>query len=225
MFLSGCVPFDKIYSHNFSSGYFKLKTPGNNPENVYIDLRDDSVLVYKFSGKTPVLTDIKPANRVDINAINPGNYLNKNSLTKTSFDFDLSTVPVKFRPEQGDVPSQLSASVNGVFYAGIRKDFFKILTRKSVLNETNSFLRHTGVDFGLFAGMGITPVNPTVTMNRTVQEYDGIVFQKGIAAFFTFENMSVGLGLGFDNLIDRNKDIWIYNQKPWIGIVLGVANF
>lgn len=138
---------------------------------------------------------------------------------------DLSTVPIKFRPAQGDVPSQLNATVNGVLYAGFRKDFFKIITHTSELNETYSFIRQTGFDFGPFAGIGITFVNPTVTMNQTVQEYDGVVFQKGIAAFLTYENMSVGIALGFDNLIDKNKTTWIYNQKPWIGIVIGVANF
>jgi hypothetical protein len=225
LFITGCVPFDKIYSHDFSPGYFKLKSPGKEPENIYIDLKDDSVLVYQFSGKRPLLSDIELTKRVDINKIIPGDYLYNSSLVKASFDFDLSTVPVKFRPEQGDVPSQMNASVNGVLYAGFRKDFFKILTHTSELNETNSFVRQTGFDFGLFAGLGITMVNPTVTMNQTTQEYDGIVFQKGFAVFFTFENMSVGIGLGFDNLIDKNKNIWIYNQKPWIGIVLGVANF
>jgi hypothetical protein len=164
-------------------------------------------------------------NSANINSVKPGSYLYKSTLQKTSVDFDLSTVPVKFRSARGDVPSQLSASVNGIIYVGFRKDFFKILTRTSELNETNSFVRQTGFDFGLFAGMGITPVNPTVTMNRIAQEYDGIVFQKGFAVFLTFENMSIGIGLGFDNLIDKNKNIWIYNQKPWIGVVLGVANF
>jgi len=62
-------------------------------------------------------------------------------------------------------------------------------------------------------------------MNKTFQEYDGIVFQKGVSVFATYENMSVGIALGFDNLMDHNKGIWIYNNKPWIGIVIGIANF
>jgi hypothetical protein len=37
--------------------------------------------------------------------------------------------------------------------------------------------------------------------------------------------MSVGLAIGFDNLVDKNKSVWIYNQKPYIGLVIGIANF
>jgi hypothetical protein len=124
-----------------------------------------------------------------------------------------------------DVPPQLNANANGILYAGYRKDFFKIKSHPAQLHNKNAILRHTGFDFGLFAGIGISPVNSTVTSNFTSQEYDGIVFQKGASVFFTFENMSVGLALGFDNLLDKNKSAWIYNQKPWLGIVLGIANF
>lgn len=222
----GCVPFDKIYSHDFSSGYYKLKAPGANPGNVYIDLREDSVWIFPLSGgKSTEKPEKNSYNSININSVKPGSPLYNSTLVKTSVDMDLSTVPIKFRPAQGDVPSQLNATVNGVLYAGFRKDFFKIITHTSELNETYSFIRQTGFDFGPFAGIGITFVNPTVTMNQTVQEYDGVVFQKGIAAFLTYENMSVGIALGFDNLIDKNKTTWIYNQKPWIGIVIGVANF
>lgn len=48
---------------------------------------------------------------------------------------------------------------------------------------------------------------------------------KGFSVFGTYENMSVGFAIGFDNLIGHDKSIWIYNQKPWIGLVLGIANF
>jgi hypothetical protein len=98
-------------------------------------------------------------------------------------------------------------------------------SRFSKINEVYRFVRHTGFDFGLFAGIGISPINPTVTENNTMQEYDGIVFQKGFSAFATYENMSLGLAVGFDNLLDNNKSIWIYNNKPWFGIILGIANF
>ena len=225
LLLTGCAPFDKIYSHDFSSGNFKLKTPGELPENVYLTLKDDSVVVFRLSGKRTGTIDKSSCNGININSVIPGSFLYNSTLVKTSVDLDLSTVLLKFRPTRGDVPAQLNTHVNGLIYAGFRKDFFKIQTHSNELNETNSFVRHIGFDIGLFAGIGITPVNPTVTMNMTIQEYDGIIFQKGISVFATYENMSVGLAFGFDNLIDKNKIIWIYNQKPWIGIALGIANF
>jgi hypothetical protein len=224
--VAGCMPFDKIVSHDFNSGFFKLKTPESNPENVYLNLMDDSIVVYPFTGEGKLIRpDINTFHGINISSIKSGSYLYNSTFVKTSVDIDLSTALLKFRPAMADVAPQLSANLNGIFYTGFRKDFYRIKSHISQISAVNTFVRHTGFDFGIFAGIGITPVNSTVTMNRTTQEYDGIVFQKGFSIFATYESMSIGLALGFDNLLDNNKNIWIYNQKPWIGLVLGIANF
>lgn len=93
-----------------------------------------------------------------------------------------------------------------------------------VSGET-SYIRQVGFDVGFFAGLGLTFMNPTVTDNKITQEYDGMVFQKGVAGFVTFDNMSVGLTIGFDNLLNKNRSSWIYNQKPYLGLVIGISNF
>jgi hypothetical protein len=222
----GCLPFDKIYSHDFNDGFFKLKSSGKKTENIYLNITDDSLKVYSVQKENKFkLSDTSAFSGVNLKSILPGNVLCNSTLVKTSADIDLSTAILKFRPASGNVPSQLSTNVNGIFYTGFRKDFFKLKSSFSELHEMSLFIRHTGFDFGFFAGIGITPVTPTVTMNRTIQEYDGIVFQKGFSVFGTYENMSVGFAIGFDNLIGHDKSIWIYNQKPWIGLVLGIANF
>jgi hypothetical protein len=221
-----CVPFDKIYSHEFNSGYFKLKSYGSKPEKIYLNLTEDSLFVYPvIKNNKSVISDTAGIRADKISSVSPGSDFYQSTFIKTSADVDLSTVIVKYRPAVANVQSQLNSNVNAILYAGFRKDFFRIKSHTSPIRDLNTFIRHTGFDFGFFAGIGITPVNPTVTMNRTTQEYDGIVFQKGISVFGTFENMSIGIALGFDNLLDNNKNIWIYNQKPWIGIVLGIANF
>lgn len=222
----GCVPFDKIYTHDFASGYYKLKAEGSEPAEIYLSLQEDSLTIYPAIKKDKlVLSDTSAILSGKISSAESGSCFYNSVFVRTSADLDLSTVILKFRPAVADVPSQLSSNVNGIFYAGFRKDFFRVKSHFSPLHDVNSFVRHTGFDFGLFAGIGITPVTPTVTMNRTAQEYDGMVFQKGVSVFATFENMSVGLALGFDNLLDDNKDIWIYNWKPWVGIAIGIANF
>lgn len=223
---AACLPFDKIYSHDFDDGYFKLKSSGKKAENIYLNITDDSLKVYSVQKENKFkLSDTIAFSEVNLKSIVPGNVLFNSTFVKTSADIDLSTAILKFRPASGNVPSQLSTNVNGIIYTGFRKDFFKLKSSFSELHEMSSFIRHTGFDFGFFAGIGITPVTPTVTMFRTIQEYDGIVFQKGFSVFGTFENMSVGLALGFDNLLDKNKAIWIFNNKPWFGLVLGIANF
>ncbi len=224
--ISGCTPFDKIYSHEFSSGYFELKTPDAKPEYVYLSLKEDSLLVFKANRNMRTgIPDKSNSQGININSVSPGSYLYNSTFVKTSADIDLSTVLLKFRPVAGDVPSQLSSNINGIFYTGLRKDYFKLKSSLSELNELSSFVRHTGFDLGFFAGIGITPLNPTVTMNRITQEYDGMIFQKGFSIFVTYEDMSIGIALGFDTLLDHNKNIWVFNNKPWIGLAFGIANF
>jgi hypothetical protein len=38
---------------------------------------------------------------------------------------------------------------------------------------------------GLMVGLGSTPMNASVTQNQIQTEYDGLVFQKGIAVFLS----------------------------------------
>lgn len=225
LFCYGCAPWDELTSHDFDNDYYRLKSPDKETKIAYVKRIEDSIIVYPVSDYKSGYPDTVNCFRTSLKLIDPRNQLYNSTLVRTSFDFDLSTALLKLRPAAGDVPTQLSANLNGLVYGGFRTDYFKFKTTYSELNEISTSIRHTGFDFGFFAGIGITPVNPTVTMGETIQEYDGIVFQKGIAFFVTYANMSVGISLGFDNLLDKNKNIWIYNNKPWIGLVLGIANF
>jgi hypothetical protein len=48
------------------------------------------------------------------------------------------------------------------------------------------------------------------------------VLTKGIAGIIGLNNLTAGLAVGWDNLLDRNKKHWIYQGKPWIGFVFGL---
>jgi hypothetical protein len=221
-----CVPAEKIVRHDFDSGYYKLKTPGAEPSRVYVNAINDSIDVYPVitEGKNeyPNTTSFKG---ISIIKIKKGDYFYRSCFINKSIDVDLTTVIMKYRPPQGGVPNQLSSNINASIYAGFRKDFYKAIPYLSPLHEETSYIRQIGIDAGIFAGIGITPINPTVTRNIVNQEYDGMVFQKGVAAFITFDNMSVGVAIGFDNLLDNNKTSWVYNQKPYLGLIIGISNF
>jgi hypothetical protein len=225
LFSFSCVPVQKLARHDFDSGFYKLKRPGTVPSPVYINVLDDSIVVYPLlknkDNKTP---DISCLNGIKINNIKQDNYFYRCCFIKNSVDVDLASVILKYRPATAGIPNQLSSNVNAALYVGLRKDFYKVIPYKTPLQE-EPYIRQIGFDAGIFAGLGITPVNPTVTHNAITQEYDGMIFQKGIAGFITFDNMSVGLALGFDSLLDKNKTSWVYNQKPYIGLVIGISNF
>jgi hypothetical protein len=221
-----CVPVEKIARHEFDSGFYKLKTEKEDVSSVYINVIKDSIVVY------PLINERKnnaPDNHsfkgINIASIKPGNYFYRSCFVNKSVDIDLTTVILKYRPSRSEVPNQLSSNINASIYVGFRKDFFKAIPYVSPLQEESSYIRQIGFDAGIFAGIGITPVNPTVTRNTVNQEYDGMVFQKGVAAFVTFDKISVGIALGFDNLLDKNKSSWIYNNKSYLGLTLGISNF
>ena len=177
-----CAPVEKIASHEFVTGYYHLKTLNNESSKVYLDVIEDSIIVYPVindGGKIDVDTS---SFRICISVRSKPERILRNRFIKKSFDLDLNTVLLKYRPARGDIPNQLNANLNASFYIGFRKDYFKMITKTSKLHEESTYCRHLGFDLGLFAGIGITPINPTVTGNDVEQEYDGIVFQKGIGA-------------------------------------------
>lgn len=71
-----------------------------------------------------------------------------------------------------------------------------------------------GYDYGIFAGSGVTPVNPFTTNNKTVNDYSGMIFQLGIAGFLESNIASFGLSVGFDHLLNSDREIWVYQNRP-----------
>jgi hypothetical protein len=221
-----CVPVEKMARHDFTSGFYKLKTPGDEPARVYTTVIGDSVVVYPMikEGKNES-PDISSLKGISIKNIKSGKYLYRSCFVKNSIDVDLTTLILKYRPPRSGVPGQLNYNLNAALYIGLRRDFYKVVPYRSPLNHDISFIRQIGFDAGVFAGIGSSFLSPTNTDNKITQEYDGMIFQKGVAGFITFDNISVGLAVGFDNLLDKNKSVWIYNQKPYVGLVIGISNF
>ena len=57
---------------------------------------------------------------------------------------------------------------------------------------------------------------------RHGDEYTGFVLSRGIAAMAGISNLTVGIGVGWDNLTDRDRTIWIYQHKAWYGVTIGL---
>ena len=223
---AGCVSLGKLSRHDFDSGFYKLKVPGSKSSHVYTEVVDDSVIVY------PVVTEGKkdfPNTSMGMglktSRVKPDNYFFKSTFISNSLDLDLTSILFKSRHSRDDVPNQFSADLDLALYLGFRKDFYKIVAPIQTFDQGNSKIRQIGFDLGVFAGIGSTPVNPTVTNNKVTQTYDAMIFQKGIAGFISINRMSFGLALGYDNLFDKNKSSWIYNQKPYIGLIISVSSF
>ena len=223
---AGCVSLGKLTRHDFDSGFYKLKVQGAASSRVYAEVAEDSIIV------CPVTSDGKKefpntssSMSTRVSRIKKDNYFYRSSFTNNSVDIDLTSIIFKSRHSRDDVPNQFSADLDVAVYAGFRKDFYNIVSPVHPFHEEKSFIRQIGFDLGIFAGIGSSPINPTVTNNKVSQEYDAMIFQKGFAGFISISKISVGLAVGFDNLLDKSKSSWIYNQKPYLGLIISVSSF
>ncbi len=134
-----------------------------------------------------------------------------------SLDVDVFTTPFKYRAARGEVPAQLNTTFNGGFYFGYRRDHYIFHTRSNNAN------RKFGYGAGGFFGLGSVFINPTFVQNNINFEYDAFALSYGFAVTGGYGRLNSGIALGFDFLTDMNKNFWIYEYKPWIGVVFGIS--
>jgi len=138
------------------------------------------------------------------------------------FEVSFIVLPLKIRPSVKEVPTQLNCDFNGSIYAGYSKNRYKI----NYLNhDTGLYLRKISnyeFSYGLFLGVGNTFISPTTTNHAIHDEYDGVVLQKGIAISLGYNNLKAGIALGMDNLLGKDRKNWIYENKPYLALSLGL---
>lgn len=219
-FLSSCSVFKKTAKWELSDGFYIQKT-SSEKRKVFVDVVDDEVKIYptkKENNEKIIDTLTYQTFHPEFESIGKIDF----SLTQKNFDIDFITIPLKFRFAEKDVPSQLNPNINGAVYIGYRTDVYDIDYYKNPLKRSVREIQRIGYSFGIFSGFGNTFMSPTNTFYRMEQEYDGVVWTKGVAGFIAFNNFNVGITIGFDNLLDRNRNIWIYESKPWIGVGFGL---
>jgi hypothetical protein len=193
----------------------------NAVQRVYVDLCESGVTCYSVqyvNGQNSIDTTDKRsfAQLIDTACIS------KAIFHKHSFDFDFITIPLKLRPDQGDVPAQLNTHLNGALYAGYRNDRFTLAYKADPLKRSFQSINHFGVSVGFFSGIGGTFISPTTTNFQLDKEYDGVVWCNGVAAFIAMNRFTVGLACGIDYLTDKNRSLWIYQNKPWAALAFGL---
>jgi hypothetical protein len=140
----------------------------------------------------------------------------------SSLDLDALTILFKYRPYTAGVPNQLNTNFNGAGYLGYRSDYYLLSYDKNPLNAYQRRMSHFAYSIGLFAGLGATSINHSMTNEQVQSDYDGVVITKGIAGLIGVGNLTFGAAIGLDHLIDRNHTLWIYQGKPWVGFTVGL---
>ena len=218
--LSGCAVLKPSAKYQFSDGYYRSKGMGK-VHKVYIHNQEDEIKAYPVTaGRHPIDTSMLPP--VIYGQAEPVNKEKMPVFMKGSFDIDFLTIPIKYRFPVADAPRQLNANLNGGLYIGYRKDFYILRYDVSPIGVSARATTHLGFSAGGYFGFGNTFVTQYVTKGLVQSEYDGVVFNRGFAAIVALNRFTAGIALGWDRLLDRNRRYWIYNNRPWLGVVLGL---
>ncbi len=214
-----CSTLEKASQHGFQSGYYKMRSDQTPAQKVYVDRTEDKVEVYQAPHKKPDLDD-SFGFTLNSEESEPGKKL---SFTKSSLDIDLATILMKYRPSVQGLPSQLTSDLNISLYAGWRRDQYRRSCTTDPLGRHINRMSSRGFDIGLFGGLGTTAITPFTTQNKREYEYSGMILQSGIAGFLEFNIASFGFALGWDYLVHSDREVWIYQNKPWLGFMVGIA--
>ena len=217
--LTSCNTLEKASTHGLNSGYYKLKTDTIKPQRVYLDVTDEKIEVYHQIESQPDKKQFLtiPLNTTDSTVFSPMVF------KKQSLDVDITSIILKYRPSVYGLPAQLTTDINMALYVGWRYDYYHITSKRDPLGRSYHKISNCGYDFGVFAGPGATLISPFTTQNKKTDEYSGMIIQTGIAGFIESNVASFGFALGYDYLLNPDRKIWIYNNKPWVGFVVGIA--
>jgi hypothetical protein len=219
VFLTSCNTLEKSSMHGFNSGYYKLESKQKSDQNVYVDVTDEKIDVYHQTKKQPdtnpfLTIPLIPSDSIQISPV---------VFKKESLDIDITAILLKYRPSVYGLPGQMTTDFNIGLYAGWRYDSYKIVSRRDPLDKNHHKINNWGYDFGLFAGPGATLLSPFTTQNKVTDEYSGMIIQTGIAGFIESNLASFGIAVGFDSLLNSDREVWIYDKKPWVGFIVGIA--
>lgn len=211
LLLTGCATLQNKAKYELTDGRYKLKI-ANKKFDCYVENNADSLIINNLSSK--ISTSLPEKMQVSLPI--------KQRLIKSSLDVDILTALFKLRPQVKNIlPAQINTNFNGNIYFGHRTDVYQIHYKKNPLGISQRHINHFGFSGGVFAGLANTAMNPSTTNNKISTEYDGIILQKGVAGIMAVNKLTIGLSLGFDNILEKNN-AWIYQNKPWFGLMLGL---
>lgn len=223
LLVSSCAVVNQSPKYNFASGVYSSKVFDSGSKKVYVDHSGETIKVYAgYGGSKRFRIDSVNYRLLSFGEREMDSLSVKPSFLQTSFDVDVLTIPFKYRFRTNGFPRQFTTQLNGGVYFGYRSDVYVLHYNKDLLGMSSRNTTHFGFSFGGFTGIGSTTMNPWVARDQITIEYEGVAWSKGFAAIAGLNNFTAGIALGWDHLLDQNKRHWIYQGKPWVGLVFGL---
>ncbi|OUJ71647.1 hypothetical protein BXP70_21445 [Hymenobacter crusticola] len=180
-------------------------------QRVYVRQPSDSLVFTPYSTQ-PAPTSIRYQLQPDHHVL----------LLDRRLDLDVFTIPVKVRPPRAGVPVQLNSNFNAALYLGRRLNFYYLSRQNITPWQQAPRIRATGIGYGGFLGLGSTLITGDVTRQQAGPEYEGLVLHAGLATLYDAHIFNVGLAAGFDHLIGPDRRYWIYQHRPWLGLLFSL---
>lgn len=221
---SSCLVLHESSKYNFNDGVYSTSRFSQENKVYILHVDEDTLAVFpvkEYKDSTAIIT----SKRVNYTPMQRRLRDNKmvHTFYKPSWDFDIMTIPLKYRPAAHELPNQLTTNFNGALFGGYRIDAYRLKYKRTPLNTYKQNTRHVGYSAGLYTGVGSTLVNPWVIKDPSFNiEYEGVTVISGIAVNIAADKVAFGIALGFDHLLDKNAGKWIYQGKPNIGFTLGL---
>ncbi len=225
MACAGCTTLQESSKYEFVEGVYRAKISGAPSAKVYVDKADEAIVLYparEYRRGQPVKLDTTTKIVLAIPEELDTDPRFAYTFSKPSFDLDVLTIPFKYRPGTAGIPNQLNTTFQGALFVGARRDVFRFQYKATPVGNYRRFFNHFGYSVGLFSGIGATTVNEAFTNNAVGYEYEGVVLLNGLAGIIGINNFTVGLALGIDHLLDKNRHDWVYQRKPWLGLAFGL---
>jgi hypothetical protein len=217
--ISSCNAVKETSKYQLETGVYKVRGHKNKPHYTLVD--EEKVSLHPaLKTKEGWVADATVTLAVYLSKANA--QVTSETFIARSFDLDVITILFKYRPGIGGFPKQLNTNFNGAVYLGYRSDLYTLSYERNPLNLYQRRINHFAYSLGFFTGLGATSINPFVTNNTTINEYDGVIISKGVAGMIGIGNLTFGAALGLDHLIDKNHTFWIYQAKPWLGFTVGL---
>lgn len=214
-----CSILEKSSVHSFNSDYYKLKINDGESQEIYAEITDNEISIHTKTENEPQSRSYNTVPLITIDSSNNTEYI----FSKKSLDIDITSILFKYRPSVSGQQPQMVTDFNASIYAGWRQNSYIVRGTIDPIGKNKNEILNRGYDFGLFCGPGTTLVSPFTTKNLFANEYNGMIIQFGLAGFIESNVASFGIAVGYDYLLSRDYDIWIYNKKPWLGLIIGIA--
>jgi hypothetical protein len=139
--------------------------------------------------------------------------------------FQALTVPVQFRPRLNEFTP---ATASGNFNIGVGwvHKFTRVTYRKFELGGSKNFSSNVLNNFSISPGIFIAPSVISLTSantNGNVKNNMSVLGSTaGILGVVGYNNLNMGLAVGFDKTYGALDKTWIYNGNLWIGLVFSI---